>query len=87
MSPERETLDQLLGGDMPLKIIRRLYPDDTAFADGIQGLLRNGDVRLLSEGAEVPQYRWRDLFEVGGDARELARLELSLTEQGARLVT
>ena len=86
MSPEIETLDQLICGCMTLQIIRRVYPDDNAFAVGIHGLLRNGDVRLLSEGAEVPQWRWRELFEDGG-WRELSRLELTLTEQGARRVT
>jgi len=40
MSPELETLDQLLGGPMPLPVIRRLYPDYRAFANGTLALLR-----------------------------------------------
>jgi hypothetical protein len=87
VSPELETLDQLLDGHMPLQVIRALYPDDKAFADGIQGLLRNGDVQLLSEGTEVPPWRWRELFEAGGVVHEMPRLRLAVTDQGARRVS
>jgi len=38
MSLQLETLDQLLCGDMPLQIIRGLYPDDSTFAVGIHAL-------------------------------------------------
>ena len=31
MSPELETLDQLLGGDLPLTVIRKLFPDAERF--------------------------------------------------------
>jgi hypothetical protein len=85
---ELETLDQLLGGDMPLHVIRRLYPDERAFATSLHALLRNRDVRLFSlDGEEVPQWRWRDLFEAGGVERELRLLTLAVTEQGARRVS
>jgi hypothetical protein len=88
MSPELETLDQLLGGDLQLSVIRGLYPDDQTFAHSIHSLLRNGDVRLLSDdGADVPPWRWRDLFILGGVTGELLRLTLVLTEQGIRRVS
>jgi hypothetical protein len=41
-SPELETLDQLLGGDLPLTTIRELYPNDAAFLQGVLGLLKSG---------------------------------------------
>lgn len=85
MSREIETLDQLLCGDLPLQVIRGLYPDDKTFAVAIHALLRNGDVRLLSDGAEVPQWRWRDLFEAGAVTEEMPRLRLDITDQGVRL--
>jgi hypothetical protein len=47
MTPEIETLDQLLGGDLSLKIVRTLYPDANAFKRGVSGLVSCGDVRLL----------------------------------------
>ena len=39
MSPEIETLDQLLGGEMPLSAIRQLYPDQSGFEGEMLGLL------------------------------------------------
>jgi hypothetical protein len=85
-SSESETLDQLLGGCMPLTLIRELYPDDAAFRRGILGLLRCGDVRLLStDQAEVPQWRWRELFK-GSMVPTLATFILDITDQGAERV-
>lgn len=87
MSAELETLDQLLGGDLPLQIIRDLYPDDETFAKSLQALLRNGDVRLLMDGVEVPQWRWRELNDRSQLMLELPRFRLAATDQGARRVT
>lgn len=84
MSPELETLDQLLGGDLPLQVIRGLYPDAKAFSGGVLALLRNGDVQLLLDGTEVPRWRWRALFEAGEVNQEMPRLRLTITDQGAR---
>ncbi len=72
---------------MPLEVIRGLYPDDQTFSVAVHALLRNGDVRLLSDGVEVPRWRWRELFEAGGVTQELPRLRLEITDQGAHLVS
>jgi len=37
-SPELETLDQLIGGDMPLTVIAKLYSTPDAFFKGVRGL-------------------------------------------------
>ena len=87
MSLERETLEQVFNSDMPLSVIRDFYPDDKTFAIAMHALLRNGDVRLVSDGVEVPRWRWRELFEAGGIKKELSRFRLEITEQGARLVS
>ena len=59
-APELETLDQLLGGDMPLTVIAKLYSSPEAFRTGIRGLLSCVDVLLLdTEGNGVPTWRWR----------------------------
>jgi len=87
LSPELETLDQLVCGGMPLTIIRRLYPDDGTFMRGVLGLLRNGDVRLLSsEQTEVQQWRWRELFIEGTVIAALGTLWLDITDQGAKRI-
>jgi hypothetical protein len=62
VSPELETLDQLLGGDLPLAVIRTVYPDDGGFVRGMAGLLAGGDIPLLADGVEVPSWRWREVL-------------------------
>lgn len=63
MSPELETLDQLLGGDLPLAVVRQVYPDAGRFARGLGGLLAAGEVRLVTaDGAAVPAWQWRVLL-------------------------
>ena len=82
MSPELDTLDQLLGGNMSLKIIRQIFPNDEGFTQGVLGLLRDSDVRLLVGGEEVPRWQWRALFEGGDILGDLRRFDLEITEQG-----
>ena len=87
LSPELETLDQLVGGDLQLAIIRRLYRDDAAFTRGVVGLLSSGDVCLVTnDGAHVPQWRWRELFVDGVAVDQLSDLKLKITDQGARKI-
>lgn len=87
MSPELETLDQLLSGEpMPLAAIRALYPNPEAFMHGTLGLLRNGDVRLLHAGTQVLRWRWRELLVDGAVMAELPSLQLEITEQGAERI-
>jgi hypothetical protein len=87
MTPELETLDQLVGGDLPLKIIRGLYPDAEAFRRGVLGLLSCGDVLLLMiDRTEVPKWRWRELFVEGMVMDELGNMRLTITDQGARRI-
>ena len=83
MSPELETLDQLLGGDLSLSILIRVYPNDGAFTKAIHGLLMAGDVRLKTvEDNDVPQRRWRELFLEGTVLSDLAAFKLSITQKG-----
>ena len=87
MSPELETLDQLLAGDLSLEIVSQLYPSAEEFRRGILGLLRCGDISLLTiEDATVPASRWRELFSEGKLMRELHHLKLHLTMQGANRI-
>ena len=87
MSPELETLDQLLGGVLPLVVIRNFYPDENAFLHGVLGLLTSGDVCLLTiEHTDVPSWRWRELFVEGNVMKEMANMHLKITDQGARRI-
>jgi len=88
MSPELETLDQLLGGDLPLPIGRRLYPNDQTFGHATVGLLFCGDARLVSpDGSDLPQSRRCEVFFSQPTLpTELDNLKLRITEQGVRRI-
>jgi hypothetical protein len=87
MSAELETLDQLLGGDLSLTVIRNLYPDEEGFRQGVLGLLSSGDVRLfMSDQTPVPGWRWAELFVADNLMHELGNMKLSLTAQGTRRI-
>lgn len=80
MSPELDTLDQLLGGDMPLPLIRVQYPDDARFARGLLWLLHAGEVRLVGDdGTELPLWRCREVL-VDPDTR--GRMRVVITRAG-----
>jgi hypothetical protein len=84
MSPELETLDQLVGGDLSLSVVRQFFPNTPAFLRGVHGLLKSGDVRLIgANGSDIPDWRWRELFADGVALTAAAPMFLSLTEQGA----
>jgi hypothetical protein len=84
MSPELETLDQLVGGDLPLRVIYDLFPDDIRFESGMSSLLRSGEIRLLAEdGAELPQWKWREVLAVPSNWPEI---RVSLTPVGAQRI-
>jgi hypothetical protein len=85
MSPELETLDQLLGGEMPLEVFMRIYPDRPAFDRGILGLLKSGHVRLLQDRAEVPSWQWSEIIN-RPLADQISGFYLEITEDGARQI-
>jgi len=88
MSPEMETLDQLLGGELRLTVILPLYPDQTSFLQGLFGLLSSGDVSLqTTDKMDVPEHRWNQLFRDGTLLNELERFQLKITPQGARRIS
>lgn len=87
MSPELETLDQLLGGDLPLSTIQSLYSNVNAFRHGVHELLKSGDVRLLTaQGDEVAEWRWRELFVEGAIAEQSEDFRLEITDQGSKRI-
>lgn len=88
MSPELETLDQLLGGNLPLKVVLSLYPDADAVRRGVLGLIAGGDVCLRGEdGMDVPHWRCRELLGNETDMQEIEQMKLWITAQGALRIT
>jgi hypothetical protein len=87
MSPELETLDQLLGCELSLGVISALFPSREEFEKSVLELLRNGDVLLInSEDKEVPNWRWRELFSDSGTHQELESPRLKITPLGVRRI-
>jgi len=87
MSPELETLDQLLGGELWLKTVFSIYPDENSFVRGVLALLSSGDVCLQrSDGSDVPEYQWKQLFRDGSLLNDLEDFRLKITEQGVRRI-
>ncbi|OAI53634.1 hypothetical protein AYO47_04370 [Planctomyces sp. SCGC AG-212-M04] len=86
MSPELETLDQLLGGDLPLSTIRLIFGDDRRFVRSISAMLNDGQVTLRTTvGKSIERWQWcRLLQNLTAAAAAAASHWLSLTEVGAR---
>ena len=87
MSPELETLDQLQGGDLPLATLASLFPSIDAFRSGILGLLSCGDIVLTApNGADVLQWRWKELLSGKSALEGLSHIQVKITPQGARRI-
>jgi hypothetical protein len=85
MTPELETLDQLLGGTLPVAAIRALYPDGDSLRTGLRALLESGDIRLVgADDQPIAQWRWRELLTPGNSGLETLRCDI--TEQGAHRI-
>jgi hypothetical protein len=88
LSPELETLDQLLSGDLPLSVIRPLYSDVEGFKKGLLGLLSSGDIELMSaDRTIIPKWRWVDLFGERSVVEDLQSFRAKITREGAKRVS
>jgi hypothetical protein len=86
-SPELEVLDQLLGGDMTLDVLRLLFWNDGDFGHAIRMMLEDGDVRLIDgEGNVLPDWKHRHVMSDSGSWARGTAYRLSITERGARRV-
>ena len=73
MSPELETLDQLLGGDLPLPVIRGLFADADRFARAITAMLDAGELRLVETGSgDVLKWQWREVLNANAASTRVA---------------
>jgi hypothetical protein len=84
MSPELEILDQLVGGDMLVCVLRQLFQDEEHFIRATTWMLNQGEIQLIDqEGAEVPAWNWkhalRKSLETPAD-----EYRLSITLSGCR---
>jgi hypothetical protein len=84
MSPELTTLDDLLGGDMPLNRVRDLFDRADAFIAGISALLRAGEIRLVnSDGKELPHWSWPEALSTP----TTSSCYVTITEKGVKRIS
>jgi hypothetical protein len=87
MSPELEVLDQLQGGDMPLRVVASLFPDEAHARRAIAAMLAAGELKLVdAEGAALPPRQLRELERQPGSWRADTRYRLAITAAGARRI-
>ena len=85
MSPEREVLDQLLGGDMPLGVMASLFPDEAHARRAIAAMLAAGELKLFdAEGTALSPWQLRELERQPSSWRADTQYRLAITDAGVR---
>jgi hypothetical protein len=85
MSLELEVLDQLQGGDLPLRVVASLFPSETHARRAIVAMLAAGELELLSaEGVALAPWQVRNLELQPGSWLTDPQYRLSMTDAGAR---
>ncbi len=87
MSPELETLDQLLTGDMQLLVIRKLFNDDAHFRTALMRMADAGDIELLDEN-DRPLPLWQSRIVLDAiDVSALQHHRVRITSAGVNRIT
>jgi hypothetical protein len=88
MSPALETLDQLLGGDLPLKVIRTLFDEEERFVQALLAMLNAGEVRLLdADGFEFERWQWRGILTDPSSLEATTGQQLTITQVGCSRIS
>jgi hypothetical protein len=86
-SSEIEILDQLSGGDMPLRILIPLFPSTQHGRIGIGALFDAGEIRVLdAAGQELAKWQRQGLLRLS-DAewtQKAVRLSAGVTDHGLK---
>lgn len=87
MSPELEALDQLLCGDLPLRVVASLFTDEAHARRAISAMLAAGELELLDASrAVLSPWQWRDLERQPGSWSADSPYRLAITDVGARRI-
>jgi hypothetical protein len=87
MSPELEILDQLVGGDLPLTVIRGLFGDDERFVRALLAMLDAGEVQLLAaDGTEFARWQWRAVLIPSSFTTAMNGSRVAITKVGGRRI-
>ena len=86
-SSELETLDQLLGGDLVLTVVRSFYESDDKFKAGVRGLVRDRCAILIHDGCSVPEWKVAEILRQPITPEILSQYALSITDSGVSRVS
>jgi hypothetical protein len=82
--PELETLDQLSGDAMPLKMIRGLYESDEQFQRAMLAMLESQELCIKgNDGNQLPKWKWQSALRFDD---ELGDLKASILDAGAKRI-
>jgi|GEM_PF-6763995 len=81
MAPELETLDQLQCSDMPVTVIRRLFPSDERYLAACTAMLAAAEIRLEVNGSEASPHEWEGVLKDPPIAAVMC-----ITEKGLRRI-
>jgi hypothetical protein len=63
----------LLGGDLPLPVVRCLFEDGDRCTNALTAMLEVGELRLLeADGTDVPKWRWREVLNANAASTRVA---------------
>ncbi len=86
MSPELEVLDQLVGGEMSVAVLCRLFHGRDRFVQAVTCMVAAGEVRLTdSRSVDVPAWNWKHALQkcLEDPADEY---RLAITDAGCRRI-
>ena len=83
-SPEMELIDQLLGGDLPLPAVARLFPEEARARLALMQYVSDDVVALREQGAVLPTWRSQELLRQPEPFDKDSDIHVSLTDKGAK---
>ena len=87
MSPELEVLDQLQGGDLPLRVVASLFPDEAHARRAIAAMLAAGELELLdAKGTVLTPWQQSELERKSDSWCADTQYSLAMTEAGSRRI-
>lgn len=78
-----ELVDQLLGGDLPIPVVCRLFRDDTHARRALAQYVAKGVITLAGREGPLPGWKSSELLR-GPEPLDQQEVRVSLTDKGAK---
>jgi hypothetical protein len=86
MSPELEMIDQLLGGDLSLPVVRGFFPDDDRARRALANYVSKGVVLFITDKEGVlPKWKCEEMFRRLEPLEHHNEVRVSLTHKAAKM--